>query len=128
MPISRPTDEQQVDIYPAATSANVYRLNGQTGDKYGLGITLKVMAGDQVSIFAKSFWHNTGTAPGSFPISSVLSSFVAAFGATPAVSSSIHGGSLSGLSSPTGPLSTLVTGTPNQTNPTVAYRVLIVKK
>ena len=110
---------------PTGTSANVYKLNGQTGDKYGLGITLKVMAGDQVSIFAKSFWHNTGAAPGSFPINSVLSSFVAAFGATPAVSSSIHGGSLSGLSSPSGPLSTMVTGTPNQPNPTVAPKAAI---
>lgn len=38
----------------------MYRLNGATGDKTGLGITLKVMTGDAVNIFAKSFWHNNG--------------------------------------------------------------------
>ncbi|MBX3254769.1 MAG: hypothetical protein KF862_11565 [Chitinophagaceae bacterium] len=44
-----------------ANSAKMYKLNGNT-NKTGLGITLKVMAGDKVSIFGKSFFasNNTG--------------------------------------------------------------------
>lgn len=34
----------------AANSNKLYRLNGANGDKTGLGITLKVMAGDEVNI------------------------------------------------------------------------------
>nr|NKR04335.1 hypothetical protein [Escherichia coli] len=36
-----------------ATSLKMYRLNGATGDKMGLGITLRVMAGDNVAIYGK---------------------------------------------------------------------------
>ena len=46
-----------------ATSTKLYRLNGASGVKTGLGITLKVMAGDVVNIFGKSFWHSNGVAP-----------------------------------------------------------------
>jgi len=42
----------------AANSTSMYRLNAATGDKMGLGIMLKVMSGDTVSILGKSFWHN----------------------------------------------------------------------
>jgi len=45
-------------ISTTATSAYMYHLNGATGDKTGLGITLKVMAGDNVTIFGRTFWHN----------------------------------------------------------------------
>jgi len=41
-----------------ANSTKMYRLNAATGDKMGLGIMLKVMSGDTVSILGKSFWHN----------------------------------------------------------------------
>jgi RHS repeat-associated protein len=43
---------------PQANSTSMYRLNAATGDKMGLGIMLKVMSGDTVSILGKSFWHN----------------------------------------------------------------------
>ena len=43
---------------PNANSTSMYRLNAATGDKMGLGIMLKVMSGDTVSILGKSFWHN----------------------------------------------------------------------
>ena len=46
---------------PTATSQKMYRLNGATGDKTGLGITLRVMSGDNVNIFGKSLWHSNGT-------------------------------------------------------------------
>jgi len=50
----------------SATTANslkMYKLNGANGDKTGLGIALKVMAGDTVAIWGKSYWHSNGTAP-----------------------------------------------------------------
>ena len=53
-----------------ATSLNMYRLNGSTGDKTGLGITLQVMAGDIVNIMGKSFWHNNN--PGNNPNNNFL--------------------------------------------------------
>lgn len=42
---------------PAATSERMYRLNGN-GTKTGMGITLKVMAGDVVDILGLSYWVN----------------------------------------------------------------------
>jgi RHS repeat-associated protein len=44
---------------PTATSLKMYKLNGGTSnqaDKTGLGITLKVMAGDIINIFGKSYY------------------------------------------------------------------------
>ncbi len=64
------------------TSRVVYRLNGATGDKTGLGITLKVMAGDAVNILGKSFWHNNGTVNNGYPITTLLTSFISAFSGT----------------------------------------------
>jgi len=46
-----------------AVSKKLYKLNGNTGDKTGLGITLRVMSGDTVSIYGKSYWHNNGSSP-----------------------------------------------------------------
>lgn len=40
-----------------ANSQKVYQLNGNT-NKTGLGITLKVMAGDKIDIFGKSYYFN----------------------------------------------------------------------
>jgi len=110
---------------PTGTSAEVYKLNGQTGDRYGLGITIKVMAGDQVSIFGKSFWHNTGGTTGSAPITSVIGGLVNVFGGSPAVAGSIHGGTLSGLTSPTGPLFSMLTNTPSQPAPNTEPKAAI---
>ncbi len=44
-------------ITPAAGSERMYRLNGN-GTRTGMGITLKVMAGDVVDILAQSYWVN----------------------------------------------------------------------
>ncbi|SJZ85842.1 RHS repeat domain-containing protein [Sediminibacterium ginsengisoli] len=41
----------------------MYKLNGNSGDKTGLGITVKVMSGDNVMIYGKSFWHTNGSSP-----------------------------------------------------------------
>lgn len=61
-----------------ANSEKLYKLNAET-NKTGLGITLKVMAGDQISIYGKSYWLNTG---GNYnqkfpvPVSSILDAFL----------------------------------------------------
>jgi RHS repeat-associated protein len=71
-------------ISPTATSSKLYKLNGATGDRFGMGIALKVMAGDNISIFAKSVWHNNGAGTNNtgYNISGVLSTFVNAFAGT----------------------------------------------
>jgi RHS repeat-associated protein len=66
-----------------AASQYVYRLNPalNPGDNNGLGITLKVMAGDQIAIYGKSAWHNpsSGTPNNdqTIAISALLSAFAA---------------------------------------------------
>jgi RHS repeat-associated protein len=72
--------------------------NNPTGDNNSLGVTLKVMAGDVVNIYGLSFWNNTGTLPsGSYPVSSVLTSLLTAFGSSTAVTSTLsHDGLGSG--------------------------------
>jgi RHS repeat-associated protein len=88
-----------VDPYSnvSVASTKVYQSCGNTannpsGNRFGLGIALKVMAGDQVSIYGKSFWHNSsGTLPtGSYPVSAVLSSLLGAFGSSTAVVGAGH--------------------------------------
>jgi RHS repeat-associated protein len=36
----------------------MYKLDGSSGNRNGLGITLKVMTGDTVKIFGRSFWNS----------------------------------------------------------------------
>ncbi len=112
-------------INPSGISANVYKLNGATGDRFGLGIILKVMAGDALSIFGRSFWHSNGqtTDNSNYGLSNVLTSFINAFAGTSAVSSGSHGtanGSiLNGNSNTTVPLNNwLTTGVPTPSGQT----------
>lgn len=49
--------------FEQANSLKLYQLNSNS-NKTGLGITLKVMAGDRIDIFGKSFW-NTSNSGGS---------------------------------------------------------------
>ncbi len=46
--------------FEAATSQKLYQLNSNT-NKTGLGITLKVMAGDKLDIYGKSYWFTANT-------------------------------------------------------------------
>ena len=61
-----------------ANSGKVYKLHATT-NKTGLGITLKVMAGDQIDILGKSYWFNNG---GNYserfpiPVSGILDAFL----------------------------------------------------
>ncbi|MGN6196292.1 MAG: RHS repeat-associated core domain-containing protein [Ginsengibacter sp.] len=103
-----------------ATSAIVYRLNGSTGDKTGLGITLKVMSGDIIDIFGKSFWHSSGVNPNnSYLITSALNSFISSFAGTSTVTA-VHGATALALENSTVTTSGLNTVLGNVPNPTLA--------
>lgn len=61
-----------------ANSQQLYKLNATT-NKTGLGIALKVMAGDQINIFGKSYWINTGgnfSEQNTLPVVSLLDAFL----------------------------------------------------
>ena len=85
---------------PNANSEKVYRLNGYIETaKTGLGIALKVMAGDEVSIFGKSYWKTAGSGvqgpPQSIPVLDILNKFV---GSNPgALSKGITGNMLNSI-------------------------------
>lgn len=106
-----------------ATSNIVYKLNGANGDKTGLGITLKVMTGDVVDIYGKSFWHSNGVNPtNNYLITSALSTFINAFAGTSAVAGSGHGATaaaLNGSTATTSGLNGWLGGVPNPTNTAV---------
>jgi len=73
-------------------SQNMYQLNSNS-NKTGLGITLKVMAGDKIDVFGKSYYFQNN--PGSsynnnVPVADLLAAFLNAPNA--AAATSIHGG------------------------------------
>lgn len=75
-------DPRNPHIDETANSGSLYRLNGNNDNsKMGLGMTLKVMAGDEVQILGKSYWKTAGTgipAGGTNPVSvlNLLKDFV----------------------------------------------------
>lgn len=78
-----------------ANSQQLYKLNGST-NKTGLGITLKVMAGDHVDIFGKSYYNlNGGTISGN-PISILAADLLDALLNTPQALGTTHGGITAG--------------------------------
>jgi RHS repeat-associated protein len=99
-----------------AESQKLYKLNGANGVKFGLGITLKVMAGDNVDIRAKSFYHlNTGQqASNSYPVSAALLNLLTSFVGGQVVSGhGVTGASLNSNAATTDPLPGLLNGTPS---------------
>jgi len=105
------------------TSAKMYRLNGANGDKTGLGITLKVMAGDNVAIWGKSFWHSNGTNPNN-NYSLVVNDLLTLIGNAGAVTGTGKGITATTLtSSPTvpGDVSNWLQNAPNTGNRPKAY-------
>jgi len=101
---------------PSVNSSYVYRLNPAVnpGDNTGLGITIKVMAGDQISIFGRSAWHNPSGGAinnGYSLISSALTSFLTTFANTSTVVAGTHGavtGSSLNVSPTTTPLNSIL--------------------
>ncbi len=93
--------------FEQANSEKLYQLNGNT-NKTGLGITLKVMAGDRIDIFGKSYYFNAsiGDVVGTSEqmVLEILNGLLG--GPTGSVASSEHGGvtasQLNGLPATTG--------------------------
>ncbi|MGN6490671.1 MAG: DUF6443 domain-containing protein [Agriterribacter sp.] len=104
-----------------AVSAKLYRLNGSnTGNniKTGLGITLKVMAGDKIDILGKSYYfqNNTGgtSANSTIPVIDILTGLLGS--PTGGAAAATHGGivasDLNSISNTTSGINSLLT---NQT-------------
>lgn len=73
-------------------SKKLYKLNGQQGVKTGLGITLRVMSGDVVDVYGKSYWHSNGLPiQNTYNISSALMNFLGLFAGSHAVALGGHG-------------------------------------
>ena len=88
---------------PNADSRKLYKLNGSTGLKSGLGITLKVMAGDDVDIYGKSYYHlNSGKTPdNSNLLSNALANLLSVFTGSSAVGATHTGVSTTTITSNT---------------------------
>lgn len=111
------------NINTSATSAYMYKLNGSTGDKTGLGITLKVMTGDNVSIFGKSFWHSNGSSPNN-SYTTVVNDLLTALASTAAVATSgkaATAAALTGSAVTPSDVSNLLAGEPNTSGRPNAY-------
>lgn len=86
----------------------VYRVHGGlTGEKTGLGVTLKVMSGDKVRITAESFYAMPGGGAGT-PATLGLTELLTAFAGSPAVSAAGHSGLTAGAVSGAGSNTTLI--------------------
>lgn len=87
-----------------ANSTKVYRLNKNSA-KMGLGMTLKVMAGDKLNIWGKSYYTDQNTAGNSaneaIPVLDLLNAMLGTPGGSAAASvhGAVTGAQLSGLSS-----------------------------
>jgi RHS repeat-associated protein len=105
----------------AATSAKLYKLNGYSGDKTGLGITLKVMSGDTVNILGKSYWH--GSSPNN-SYTTVANNLLTALAGTAAVAGSGKGataGELTGSSSIPSEVTNFLSNAPTASGRPKAY-------
>jgi RHS repeat-associated protein len=73
-------------VNPTQASTRMYKLNGATGDRFGMGVALKVMAGDAVQVYGRSIWHNPGGTVNnsSYLVSGVINAFINAFAGTSA--------------------------------------------
>lgn len=110
----------------SANSAKLYKLNSTT-NKTGLGITLKVMAGDTINIFGKSYYfqNNTGGTPANsaIPVMDILTGLLG--GPTGGTAAATHGGvtasQLNNVTGTTGGINSLLTNqtTDAATAPTV---------
>ena len=78
--------------FGATNSAKLYKLNSNTA-KTGLGITLKVMAGDRVDVFGNSYYFENKQPEdvnNNVPVADLLASFLSA--ASGSIASGMHGG------------------------------------
>jgi RHS repeat-associated protein len=78
--------------FEASNSQKLYKLNSNSA-KTGLGITLKVMAGDRIDVLGKSYYFQNNPAPGNSPANIVIADLLTGFlgGATGAAATAGHG-------------------------------------
>jgi RHS repeat-associated protein len=101
-----------------ASSAKMYQLNGST-NKMGLGITLKVMAGDKIDIHGKSFYTQSNTGGSGVNDAPVLLDLLNGLLGTPTgatVGGHTTGGELNGVSDVANPISSFITNS-NRNDP-----------
>ncbi|WP_133999778.1 DUF6443 domain-containing protein [Dinghuibacter silviterrae] len=112
-----------------ATSQYVYELSGAAGSttQTGLGITLRVMAGDQVSVFGKSYYNlNALSQPyNPLPVATIIASMLGTpQGASITAGDGITSTMINANSEATGPIALLqaaqATATSNSTTSTFA--------
>jgi RHS repeat-associated protein len=97
-----------------ATSTSMYKLNGSANNKRGLGMALRVMSGDQINIFAKSYYKMAAgtTATNSYNI--LVNEIISALAGTNAVANSGKGATATTLntSNTTTPLGSILNSVP----------------
>jgi hypothetical protein len=80
-------------VNTSAISANMYKISPSTngGTNTGLGITIKVMTGDNITIFGKSFWHNNNPTIQNTGYNQVAATLLTLLAGAPAVASTTQG-------------------------------------
>lgn len=124
------------NLYPSGNSGNtnsgsnsgkLYKVNGNA-NKMGLGITLKVMAGDKLDIFGKSYYFsNNANDNASYNIQPItlLSGFLGAPGASAATAGHpVTATQLNGVSSINASVSSYVSNSANGVNRTATSSVV----
>lgn len=110
--------------FSAASSQKLYKLNSST-NKTGLGITLKVMAGDKIDVFGKSYYfqNNAGGAGANsaIPVLELLSGLLGAPGGA-AAGGHTTASELNGIPGVTSPLSATYLNDPARNNPGYSTR------
>jgi RHS repeat-associated protein len=110
--------------FEQANSLKLYKLNSNT-NKTGLGITLKVMAGDKIDILGKSYYfqNNTGGGPAnsSVPILELLNGLMGAPGGAVA-GSHTSATELNGIMGVTVPITNNFLNSPGRDNPNYPQR------
>jgi RHS repeat-associated protein len=105
--------------FSATNSTKLYKLNSNTA-KTGLGITLKVMAGDKIDVFGKSYYFTNNPGSGSnnnLPVIDLLAAFLNAPAAV--ATTGVHGAvSPAIINTPSGTtgISSMMTEQNNQSN------------
>jgi RHS repeat-associated protein len=80
-------------INTSAISSYMYKISPSTngGTNTGLGITIKVMTGDNITIFGKSFWHNNNPSIQNTGYNQVAATLLTLLAGAPAVASTTQG-------------------------------------
>lgn len=102
---------------PTANSAKIYQTNSNT-NKTGLGITLKVMAGDTINIFGKSYYFQSGNIAGSSSAVQVVDILSAFAGTTTMAGKGLTGSGLNAIPQIASGVGALLSSQPAQSGST----------